>query len=85
MSPTQVVQLATVHAPATAAVDSIRGADLSMASMEESEDPTCQQQQHQHVTDQLGNLSMRHGQSACLLLCVGVCKLLDHRAGGHAM
>lgn len=57
----QVVQPAAVHAPATAAVDSTRGADLSMASMEGSEDLTCQQQ-HQHVTDQLGNLSMRHGQ-----------------------
>lgn len=60
----QVVQPAAVHAPATAAVDSTRGADHSIASMEESEDPTCQQQQqqHQHVTDQLGNLSMRQGE-----------------------
>lgn len=58
----QVVQQpGPLHAPAIAAIDSTRGADHSVAGMEESENATCQQQQHQHVTDQLGNLSMHQG------------------------
>ena len=58
----QVVQQpGLAHAPAIAAMDSTRGADHSVAGMEESENPTCQQQHHQHVTDQLGNLSMNQG------------------------
>ena len=75
-----VQQLGPVHVPATAAaVDSTRGADHSVAGMEESENATCQQQQqqqHQHVTDQLGNLSMHQGQSACVLgvlCCLCLC------------
>ena len=55
-----------MHAPAIAAMDSTRGADHSVAGIEESENATCQQQQQQqqqqHVTDQLGNLSMHQGQ-----------------------
>ena len=48
-------------------MDSTRGGEHSMAGMDESENQTCQQQQQQqHVTDQLGNLSMHAGQSTCM-------------------
>lgn len=59
-----VQQSAAACAPATARMDSTKGADHSVAGMEQSENLTCQQQeqQHQHVTDQLGNLSMHNGQ-----------------------
>ena len=58
-----VQQAAAACAAGTAGMDSTKGADHSVAGMEESENQTCQQQQqHQHVTDQLGNLSMCNGQ-----------------------
>ena len=63
----QVVQqpAAVQAAPPAADMYSTRAGEHSIAGMCESENQTCQQQQ-QHVTDQLGNLSMHHGQSACL-------------------
>lgn len=68
-----VQQLTTVDAAqAAGGMDSTRGGQHSMAGMDASENQTCQQRQ-QHVTDQLGNLSMHAGECrlhAQLALCV---------------
>lgn len=47
--------------PPHAVMESTKGADHSAMGVDGSEYQTSQQQQQQHVTDQLGNLSVHHG------------------------
>ncbi len=49
--------------PPNAVMESTRGADHSVMGPDGSEYQTAQQQQQQHVTDQLGNLSVHHGEA----------------------
>ncbi len=49
--------------PSHAAMESTRGADHSVMGPDGSEYQTAQQQQQQHVTDQLGSLSVHHGEA----------------------
>ena len=48
--------------PPHAVMESTKGADHSAMGVDGSEYQTSQQQQQQHVTDQLGNLSVHHGE-----------------------
>ena len=49
--------------PPHAVMESTKGADHSVMGLDGSEYQTSQQQQQQHVTDQLGNLSVHHGEA----------------------